>query len=416
MSSLTLSKLYGDAELLYKSDIDTLLTELESKTNGNLDAETLATGWARLGEVTLSLDVTFTLGTTDSAYFKYVDSTDELKIGNTGAGGDTIFKVESAEAARIESTSNNFEVQKDIYFKDTSTSFALHRLIGAYQKPVLVYVDSTTIDLENNTETATQSLIVFPSGPRAVTENTAVTNKFRRLSTAATANGYGASHSGAADSGLRVGLSLTSNTWYFVYAAVVQYGDDANGTNFIMVLDDTNPVWANHATLDSRYGAGKWMYLGAVRRGYQQTATTTLIPFLMERTGWTFFTDRGAAGNYFGVELISNLVTATSDTAYYTMGVSNAGANLPANISAVKLDIQCHDTDSDYDLIFSWWFSGSGLHAYLPHVESDGGDMGFSFIVPVVSGALFVAHRANAESADDGNVQLYVTGFLDHHV
>jgi hypothetical protein len=416
MSSLILSKLYGDTDLLYKSDIDTMLDELEAKTNGDIDASNLASGWGNLGQLTLAKDITFTMGGTDTAYWLFVNSSNELKIGNTHGGADVLFKVESAEAARIDSSANDFLIQKDVYFKDRSTAFSLYRLIGTYQKPVLVYVSSTVIDVENNTETANQTLICFGTGPVAVTEDTSSTNKFRRLSLSATANGYGSTHTGAADSGLRVGLSLSANTWYFVYAVRVQYGDDA-GNNFILSVDDSSPVYTNHSTLNSRYGTGEWVYLGCIRRGYGASATTTLIPFTQDHQGWTCFTDRGAADNFFGIEMATTTVTSSSATTKLTFSVANSGNAFPANFVAFKMDIQTYeDGDGDFETMADIWFSASGVHAYLPHLESDGGQMGYSIVLPVISGGFYSARRQADDSGNDAGLELYVTGFLDHMV
>lgn len=415
MSILTLSKLYGDTELLYKSDIDTLLSELEAKTNGMLDSSNVTSGWGNLNEVTLAKDISFTFGTTDSAYTLYENTTHELNFGNTAAGKATIFKVGGTEVARIDSTSNDFIIKTDVVFQSRS-AVSIYRLIGSYQKPVLVYINSTTIDVENNSTTANETIIAFPTGPIAVTEDTSSTNKFRRLGLAATANGYGATHTGAADSGLRTGLSLSANTWYFVYAVRVQYGDDA-GNKFILVVDDTSPAYSNETTLNSRYGSSEWIYLGTIRRGYGGTATTTLVAFQQEHQGWTYFIDRGASNDYFGVQVASTSVTSTSEVAKWTMGISNSGNNLPANVSAVKVDTMCiDDGDGDFELMFNFVASSGDKLSYLQHIESDGEQMGIQWHLPVISGAYIGVRRQVDESTNDADLEIYVTGFLDHYV
>jgi hypothetical protein len=416
MSSLSLSKLYGDSTLLYKSDMDTLLTELEAKTNGNIDSSNVLSGWGNLGQLTLSKDVSYYMGATDTATVNFVNSSSDWKWTNLYSGGNTTFTVEGTECARIDSTSNDFKVKKDVYFKDRSTAFSLYRILGTYQKPVLVYVDSTNFDVENNTETANQTLICFPTGPVAVTEDTAATNKFRRCTTSATANGYGSSHTGAADSGLRTGLSLAANTWYFVYAVRVQYGNDA-GNNFILVIDDTDPTYTNHTTLNSRYGTDEWIYLGTIRRGFGTNSTTTLIPWQQDHQGWTYFTDRGAANDYFGININTTTVSSTTETSKWAPGVSNSGNNVPANVTAMKVDIQTYDDgDGDFEVGYTWWFSSTGVHAYLQRLESDGGTLGFCLVVPVYAGSFLGVRRDTDESADDAGLEIYLTGFLDHYV
>lgn len=418
MSALTLTKQYADGELLFKEDFDIMLDELEAKVNGTLDDDNMAANWGNLGQLTLEQDQSFTFGATDSAYVRYVVSSDDLRFGVTTAAKDTIFKVEGAEAARIDSTSNDLKIQKDLYFKDRSTTYGLFYLMGNYKKPVLVYVNSTTVEIEENTLTDNQSLIVFPTGPIAVTEDTSSTHKFRRLVTSATANGYDSDDTGAADSGLRQGLSLAANTWYAVYAARVRYGDDA-GNNFILVVDDTMPAYSNWGTLDTRYGANQWVYLGMLRRGYGVANTTTLIPFQQDNKGWTRFIDRGAANDMFGIEISNSSYTATTNASMWTMGVGNSGNNIPDHLKAVSA-LFLTEVDGDGELGAAWEFglSTSSPLINLPSMADTFGSRKYSINlqIPVISGAVLSARRFQSGTSNDGTVEVYVTGFLDHLV
>ena len=417
MSSLTLTKNYLDGQLLYASDVHDMWTELETKTNGSLDDDNVNASWASLSQVTLAKDISFTFGATDSAYLRFITSSSYLKFGNTGVSKDTIFKVESAEAARIDVTTNNFVVKKDLYFSARSTAFSMFRLLGTYRKPVLVYVDSDSIDVENNTETANQSLIVFPSGPVAVTEDTTSTHKFRRLETGATANGYSVSHTGAADSGLRTGLSLSANTWYFVYAVRVQYGDDA-GNNFILVLDDTSPVQSNESTLNSRYGANEWVYMGLIRRGYGMYTTTTLVPFQQDKTGWTYFIDRASSGYMYGMVINDTTVTTTTNTAQWTFTTADSGYGVPSIVSAIKVDMISLEDGDGYNA--GTWEFGTSTSARLFQLPSFYNDTSashsYSIVVPAVSGLTLSGRRSASASSDDFYSTIYLSGFLDHYV
>jgi len=418
MSDLSLTKNYADTELLYKADIDDMLTELEAKTNGMIDSDNVASGWATLGQLTIDKDLTLTMGTTDSSSVELDSVTLDFTFSNTYSTGNTIFKVASAEVARIDGTSNNLEIQDDVYFKDRNTTYSLFRLLGTYRKPVLVYIDGDSIDMENNTETANQSLVVFPSGPVAVTEDTAAAHKYRRLETGATANGYGSTHTGAADSGLRVDVTLAANTWYFIYAVRVRYGDNA-GNNFIMVMDTTEPISSNETTLDSRYGSGEWVYLGTVRRGFGDTATTTLVSWQQDHQGWTYFVDRGTADDFFGIRVASETISSTTYSNLFTIAAGTDGESIPSIFSALKLDIRAiADGDSDIGANFEFrTAAGNSLHN-LPSIGNEqiaDGAQGFIIKVPNTVGAALGAKRLST-SGDDYTVKLFVSGFLDHYV
>ena len=419
MATLSLTKLYGSGQLLTKSAIDSMWTELEAFTNGGINDDVLNSGWAHYGQVTLPKDSTWTMGATNSASVVLSSSTNDM-TWDSGAL-DVILKVGGTEVARIDSSSNDLLCQKDVYFKDTSTSYSLQRLVGAYQKPVLVYVDSDSIDVENNCETSNQSLIVFPFGPLAVTEDTSSTHKYRRLKLSATANGYGASHTGSADSGLRVGLSLSANTWYFVYAVNVQYGTDA-GNGFILVVDDTDPAYSNEGTLDGRYGSGQWVYLGTIRRGFGTSATTTLVPFIQDAHGWTMFSDRGTANAYHGIQAVSNtLVTASSTPAtVFTFSVGNSGNSLPTHVASVRVEMVTQDDgDGDWQCIPSYYLADGTKFLNL---QNNGGnsptatDGAISVRLPVISSASLRALRMNDSSLMDFYSDVYISAFLDHLV
>lgn len=419
MSQLALSKLYGDLTLLFKSDIDTMWTELETKTNGNLDSDNVQAGWASWNQVTLSKDTDYSMGSTTSGFVRYYTSTSEFVFAHDTTARETIFKIGGTEVARIDSSAN-LKVKKDIYFANRSTTYPLSYLIG-YQKPVLVYVNSTDIRVEQNTNTANRTLIVFPAGPIAVTEDTGVTHKFRMLKTSATANGYASGHTGAADSGLRTGLTLTANTWYFVYAVVVQYGDDAAGgaDNFILVVDDTNPTTGNWSTLDTRYGAGMWVYLGMFRYGHGGAATTTVIPFVQDHQGWLSFTGRAASNHFFGIWINTADPSSTSYTSLQTFSAANSGNAAPANASIIKAAIRI-GADADNHMLGNFILTDSSL-ATLWTMPSFGDLLsnselhGWEFKIPNGQDIVLRAKRATGTDTDF-QTDTYIMAVLDEWV
>lgn len=336
MTALTLTKEYGDSELLFKSDIDNMWTELESFTNGNITADNINTGWASFSQVELEEDDDFYLGSAiilrfseDTMYFLFDETPKEVR-----------FKIDGDTKLTID-TSGNVSSALDIFTEDNS-DYSIGMLLN-YCKPVLVYTDSTTVSMQQNTTTANRSLIMFPVGPVNVTEDISSTHKFRQLKIDATANGYATAHTGAADSGVKSGLSLTENTWYFVYAVIVRGGDDLG--KFIMVVDDTDPTPQNWTTHDTTYGAGKWVYLGPLRYGHGEANTTALIPFLMDHQGWVSFVGGAETDNFFGIRLASTIISTTSYDTVWEEQTGNEGESIPANFSAVKITYRPVDGD-----------------------------------------------------------------------
>jgi hypothetical protein len=416
MGQLALTKNYEDLSVLFESDLDGMWDELEAKVNGSIDDDNVSAGWGNLAQLTISDDVALYFGATSTGYIEYDGTNNILIIGNTSQGEHTRFYVNQTEVGYIDGTNHDLVVKKDIYFAHRSTAFSLFRILGAYRKPVLVYSSATQIVVENNTETEHQTLIVFPSGPIAVTENVGVTTKYRMLQTGSTANGYISSHTGAADSGLRVGLALAANTWYFVYAVRVQYGDDA-GNAFILVLDDTEPTQANESTLNTRYGSSQWVYMGTVRRGYGDYSTTTLIPFQMDHTGWTFFTSNASASGVGGAGIQVFSDTAFSETAFFdlfTIAAGTSGDLIPSIFHQIQLQQITTETDGIYRLITRFMEPGGGtlFHGPAYYTDADRKD-GFSPRVPNLVGAELQAMR---EGTSDSIVYVTVAGFQDHRV
>ncbi len=412
--SLSLSKLYGDLTLLFKADIDTMLTELETKTNGLLDSTDVASGWVVWSQVTLSKDTDYSLGATDTGVIRFYNATNQFVFAHDTTAKETIFKIGGTEVAKID-TSANFNSKQDIYFYNRSTTYPLSYLLN-YQKPVLVYLTSTTIQVEQNTGTANTTLLVFAAGPVAVTEDVAATHKFRKIVTSATANGYATAHTGAADSGMKAGVTLTANTWYFVYAVIVRGGDDA-GNNFVLVVDSVNPDPTNWAALDTAYGAGQWLYLGLFRYGHGTASTTTMIPFIQDHQGWHTFTGRAATDNFLGLRVDSQTVTSTSYTTLETLTSGNSGDAVPATCSMMKCAVRVV-ADGDSDMMGNLIITDSSDNT-LWNLASFGANLtdteahGWEFKIPNGAGIKLKGRRGTGSTTEDFIVATTISAVLD---
>lgn len=334
--SLTLTKNYGDLELLFKSDIDDMWDELEAYTNGNIGADNVNAGWASFSQIELEDGDDFYLG--DGIILRFDDETLYFLFDEDAE--DVLFKINGVTEARIDS-SGNFTSSDDTFFEGNS-NYSLGMLMN-YSKPVLVYVDSTTVNMQQNVTVANRTLIVFPSGPVDVTEDVSSTHKYRQLKTSATANGYATGHTGNADSGMRAGLTLSENTWYFVYAVRVIAGNDIG--NFVMVIDDRPPVPENWTDLNTAFTAGNWVYLGPLRYGHGEAAATSLVPFIMDHQGWISFVGAAETGNFFGIRLASTIVSNTSYQTIWEEQTGNEGESIPGNFSCVKITYRPVDAD-----------------------------------------------------------------------
>lgn len=381
MSALTLTKNYGDLTLLMASDLHGMWTELETKTNGNLDSDNVASGWASFSQLTMSKDTVYSMGATDSGTIFFKSSTNEFVIGHTAAksyfvniGGSQRFNCDTA---------GGIGANYDVYFYNRSTTYPLSYLIQ-YQKPVLVYVDSSTINIEQNTTTANRTLIVFPAGPIAVTEDVSSTHKFRQLKLTATANGYSAAHTGAADSGKYAGLTLADNTWYFVYAVVVQGGNDA-GNNFILVVDDTSPKTSNWSTLDTQFGSGMWVYVGMIRIGHGLADESTLVPFQYDHQGWLTFTGRATSDDFFGIKIANSSITSTTVGTVVSVTAADSGHAAPDTCSLMKISYRPKGSGDNWNGTFYVTDSSDNvlmdLPSFGPNLATTDAH-GFSFKVP----------------------------------
>lgn len=201
-------------------------------------------------------------------------------------------------------------------------------IYATYRRPVLSYVSSTQMDVENNTSTANQTKILFPDGNlRSVTEDTASTHKYRRFDITATAEFT----AGTEDAGLYTGLAEATNTWYAIYAVKSLI----NTANFVLVGTTTLPLRANVATLNTNLGTNGWVYLGLIRNGDNSGATGDILTFV-QHGNKTLFRNvcAGSAVSSTGTRL-ANTAGATSIT--YTYAAGTGATDIPGNVLMAQL-------------------------------------------------------------------------------
>lgn len=195
-----------------------------------------------------------------------------------------------------------------------------------YRRPNLVYVSATAVDVFNNTGTANQTRIVFPDGAyRSVTEDTAVTDKYRRFIITATAEFT----SGTEESGLYTGLTEATNTWYAIYAVK----STINTANFVLVGTTTLPVQGSVSTLNTNLGTNGWVYLGLIRNGDNAGTTGDILDF--EQAGLISYFRNIATGNSRDCAGIRVATSAGATSLTYTFANGTGAAQIPIIVSGV---------------------------------------------------------------------------------
>lgn len=284
----------------------------------------------------------------------------------------------------MEFTSTLLNVPGDIVISNRlgGTNTVL-QAVSSYKKPTIVWNSTSSIRLQNNNGTTDSSTVYFPTFAISVTE--ASPTKYRHASIASTANGYGAADSGSALGGIRSGLTLTTNNWYYVYCAKVRSGTDFSATaaKFIMVFDQTSPDASNKSTLDTRYGDGCYVYLGMVRYGYGATgASGEIIKFTYSSRGLCSFQTAGSSG-YGGLNLAYTTTDADNTaSAFYTIANGVSGNVIPAHISFVTLSLNrervskwyIKDTSGDVVWDGGWQDDAATLpHGFMVTLANDTG-------------------------------------------
>ena len=199
-------------------------------------------------------------------------------------------------------------------------------VLGNYRRPVLQFISSTAVDIENNTGTSNQTCVHFPDERRCVTEDTSSTDKYRRLVTSAQSSFT----SGTEDSGMSPGETVANNTWYAVYAVKSQI----NTANFVLAISTNTPTQSNFSRLNTLFAVNGWVYLGMVRVGDNSGSTNTLLSFI-QIGNWTRWAQATAGtvdpGN--GIRMATTAgATSLSFTASAGTGATNIPSHLPVGI------------------------------------------------------------------------------------
>lgn len=385
-----------------EGQFDTMRTYLLNFFNNpNLDSNNLADGAFTYSSLTAELGDDEEFGWAD-AYMFYDNANDDFSIVNEV--GDIVFGFMSGsnivESARFKSN-GSLEINK--LMLNTSKGFqgvSMNWLLSRYRKPRLVYVDGSTISLEQNGPNG-EVLVYGRDRLWSIVDNT--------LAFGSNANGETSGDTGAAVSGLLQGESRTANRWYYIYAVEVQYGTNSNGINAILVGSVTSPLPSNITTLNSAFGTGKWVYMGVVRNGYNDgTNTNVIIPFKYDDNGYLRFTNATASE---GIGMTLNSGTGTTNLEY-TLDISNNDADsIPPTATR---------------LIFSGYRSSHGMEFHYRNISTDENHMISSscyhlsslsamvaqvrFEVPLISGYKLVVVIGNAST----NRRITLCGLLDH--
>lgn len=344
MATLVINKGYAARAVLTEAHIDAFRTGLLSLLNTD-----------KLGSTNFTTGISLTSA-------KFIDS-QLLAADNDyiffGSNNDAKFGIDASKRLVFDTTSTTTTITlkqtvNSLHIKTDKIILAGHTLVAAgganfgiqpllslfYRKPVLEFLSTTEVTLESNYDSST-SLVHFPSFTTLDDTTVNSANKYRYATVSTTANGYGTADIGAAKGGMRSGLTVTANNWYYVYYAKVRSGTDYSATTAkaVIVFDTTSPEAANEATLNTRYGTDCWVYLGLIRYGYGATgATTGIIKFKQSNKGRCYLYGKGTG--YAGFNLAYNaLDTDDTTTPLYTIAAGTSGNVVPSIISAGSYNV-----------------------------------------------------------------------------
>ena len=209
----------------------------------------------------------------------------------------------------------------------------LRNFIPANNRPVLRWRNFFEVDLRpNNRSDGTDADLLFPDGTQVLDfiNDPLESDIFNTFLTA--------SWTTFRTGGIRPGLSKTPNTWYAIYAVRATLG------GAVMVGDDTLPLQANVATLNTRYGQNRWIYLGMIRHGDNGDVPEEILKFVQVRNETHFLNVQTQAGfpNAAGIKLVSSFSTIDLDWDY-SPGVGSI--DIPDHIKIAKFSFfAIHDT------------------------------------------------------------------------
>lgn len=346
MSTLTITKAYSAGNALTEAHIDNFRTGLHTLFNTtklsaeNFDAAMALTS-AHFGDGNIldTDNTTIDFGTGSDASFG-IDASKNLFFDT--AADTTVIRFYAGTTYYLEIQDDKVNVPGDIIFAKGGANRTLLQAIGVYKKPVLEWAGSDAVKLSENTATSDESVVFFPGYFLAVEEVANTSAKYRQASLTNTANGYGVADTGAAKGGRRSGVSITTNSWYAVYAVGLRSGTnyDADALKFILVYDTTLPTSDNESTLDGYYGQYNWVYLGLVRYGYGAAgSSSSIIKFTQSNKGWCYFwgTDGGATRG--GLTLEQSTSNTDNTSAFYTFSQGMSGQKVPSIVSHIAVGV-----------------------------------------------------------------------------
>lgn len=409
MSFLSVTRSLTSGTNPTETQLDTMRTDLLNYFNGTvMDENNIATGGMLFTTLSKALDNASMKWTSSHALIKYISATSLLQIENT-LGNIVFSNYNSSETDTLtfSSSTGNLTLASGGLLKagqgQGSLSADVTWLLARYRKPRLEYTDANTVTSENNTGTASETILVLRDRLTTMVDRT--------MSLASTANGYDAADSGAAVSGIRDGLARANNTWYYVYGVLVQYGTDNDGSKSIMVADTTSPVQANCSTLDSRFGAGKWVYLGVIRNGYNDGINPNIIvAFIYDEYGTMRFTSTTEDGKGNGLLLAS--ANSSSSSLEYTLTFGTGASDLP--VTATRVTFTGYRSTYQFFLRYIV-VATSEVHAVSSSLDYGGTATGGAVIqldVPPISGYKVTLYIASNST----NQRIMLAGVTDHYV
>lgn len=408
MPTLTVSSTYQAGTAPTEAQIDATRDSLHTFFNTTkLNQANVAAASMLFTKVGDAADnTTMKWGTGAEGTIGFVSATPAFNIKSTASGGDIRFtsKISGTEQTSLTldgATQNTTIGTGGVLRAGTGqgyTSYELMYLVARYRKPRLEYSSASVVSIENNTGTASETIIVARDRIWKVIDRT--------CSLAATANGYDAADVGAAVSGIEDGLAEAANTWYYIYAVEVQYGSDADGVNCILCATTTSPLQANCSTLDTEYGAGKWVYMGVIRNGFNDGVTTTdIVPFVYDGYGHIEFTAAATDGVGAGVRIISDNDNADES---WTVALGTGAAEVPPTASQMRL--LTYRADEGHSMQYE---DSGGTDLFISGSKTRSPDPAYAdLVVPVISGAVLKIIR---DTAGAHNKKAYISGLTDHY-
>ncbi len=349
MSTLTITKAYSTGSALMEAHVDYFRNGLLTLFNTD---KFDAVNFDGLG-ISSDKFLGNTIIETNGNYLEFGDTPDAW-LG-PDASGHLIYDTETATTILefwaddevMIVTDTEITIPGDILFKEGGSGRTLMQALSIYKKPVLVWESSTSVSVQANTGNNEETTIYFPTFVASVEEETP--SKYRKADISNEARGYQVDATSTARGGRRDGLSLSTNSWYAVYACKVRSGDDydEDTAKFVLVFDTTLPTSANESTLDGRYGEGCWCYMGLVRYGFGATGSSSSIPkFIQSNKGWTYFYGISSSG-YGGVNLAYSTSSASNDP-LYTFAEGMSGNVVPEVCGAIQINLAREDSSD-------WW-------------------------------------------------------------